>query len=127
MNAMGENPEENTDNASILLKYENGSTGVINYFANGSKAYSKERLEVYSQERTMIMDNFRKTEGFGTKGFSKLKTSLDKGHKKQFSELVKRTQQGGAALIPLDELINTTKASFAAVQSLKTNAWVNID
>ena len=25
MNAMGENPEENTDNASILLKYENGS------------------------------------------------------------------------------------------------------
>lgn len=127
MNAMGVNPEENTDNASILLKYENGSTGVINYFSNGSKAYSKERIEVYSQERTMIMDNFRKTEGFGTKGFSKLKTSLDKGHKKQFSELVKRTQQGGEALIPLEELINTTKASFAAVESLKTNAWVNID
>ncbi len=27
MNAMGMNPAENTDNASILLKYENGSTG----------------------------------------------------------------------------------------------------
>ena len=47
MNAMGENPEENTDNASILLKMENGSTGVINYFSNGSKAYSKERVEVF--------------------------------------------------------------------------------
>ncbi|TWI19964.1 bi-domain-containing oxidoreductase [Sphingobacterium siyangense] len=127
MNAMGVTPEENTDNASILLKYENGSTGVINYFANGSKAYSKERVEVYSQERTIIMDNFRKTEGFGTKGFTKLKTSLDKGHKKQFSELVKRTQQGGGALIPLEELINTTRASFAAVESLKKNAWINID
>ena len=34
MNAMGENPKENTDNASILLKMENGSTAVINYFAN---------------------------------------------------------------------------------------------
>ena len=43
MNAMGENPEENTDNASILLKYENGTNAVINYFANGSKSYSKER------------------------------------------------------------------------------------
>ncbi len=37
------------DNASIQLKMENGSTGVINYFANGSKAYSKEREEVFSQ------------------------------------------------------------------------------
>ena len=38
------------DNASILLKMENGSTGVISYFANGSKAYSKERVEVFSQD-----------------------------------------------------------------------------
>ena len=64
MNAMGKNPEENTDNASILLKYENGSNAVINYFANGSKAYSKERFEVYSQERTLVMDNWRKLVGY---------------------------------------------------------------
>lgn len=127
MNAMGVHPEENTDNASILLKYENGSTGVINYFANGSKAYSKERLEVYSQERTLVMDNFRKTEGFGTKGFSKLKTALDKGHKNQFELLIKRTKEGGSPLIPFDEIINTTKASFAAIESLKSDAWVVVE
>jgi predicted dehydrogenase/threonine dehydrogenase-like Zn-dependent dehydrogenase len=127
MNAMGENPEENTDNATIMLKYENGSSGVINYFANGSKAYSKERVEVFSQERTIVMDNFRKTEGFGTKGFTSLKTPMDKGHKQQFDLLIKRTKEGGGPLIPLDEIINTTKASFAAIESLKTNAWINID
>lgn len=127
MNAMGENPEENTDNVTILLKYENGSTGVINYFANGSKAYSKERVEVFSQERTLIMDNFRKTEGFGTKGFSKLKTSLDKGHKNQFHSLIKKVKDGGNPLIPLEEIINTTKASFAAIESLKTKTWVDIE
>lgn len=49
MNAMGENPEENTDNASILLRYKDGSNAVINYFANGSKSYSKERVEIYTQ------------------------------------------------------------------------------
>lgn len=127
MNALGQNPEENTDNATILLKYENGSTGVINYFANGSKAYSKERVEVFSQERTLVMDNFRKTEGFGTKGFAKLKTTIDKGHKAQFELLIKRTKEGGSPLIALDEIINTTKASFAAIESLKTNAWVTLD
>lgn len=124
MNAMGVNPQENTDSASILLQYENGSTGVINYFANGSKSYSKERVEVYSQERTLVMDNFRTTKGYGFKGFSKLKTKLDKGHKNQFHGLVKAVQQGGAPLIPMDELVNTTKASFAAIESLKQGKWI---
>ena len=127
MNAMGVNPQENTDNASILLQYENGSTGVINYFSNGSKSYSKERVEVYSQERTLVMDNFRTTEGFGFKGFSKLKTSLDKGHKAQFKQLVDSVLHGGNAMIPFDEIVNTTVASFAAIQSLKTNSWVQLD
>lgn len=126
MNAMGVNPEENTDNATILLKYENGSTGVISYFSNGSKAYSKERIEVYSQERTLIMDNFRKTEGFGFKGFSKLKTGLDKGHKSQFQQLIQKVSNGGEALIPFDEIVNTTRASFASIESLKTNSWINL-
>lgn len=127
MNAMGVNPEENTDNASILLRYENGSTGVINYFSNGSKAYSKERLEVYSQERTLIMDNFRRTEGYGFKGFSKFKTSLDKGHENQFKRLVQRVREGGDPIIGLEELVNTTRASFAAIESLKQNSWINLE
>lgn len=126
MNAMGVNSQEDTDNASILLKFENGSNGVINYFANGSKAYSKERLELYSQERTITMDNFRKTTAYGFKNFSGLKTSLDKGHKNQFTSLIEKTQSGGQALIPFDEIVNVTKASFAAIESLKSAAWVKV-
>lgn len=127
MNAMGVNPEENTDNASILLKYENGSTGVINYFSNGSKSYEKERIEIFSQERTAIIENFRKTTGFGFSGFSKLKTNLDKGHTTQFSRLIERVRSGGEPLIPLEEIINTSKASFAAIESLKNGSWVDIN
>src|SRR5690606_29868254 len=104
--------------------YENGSTGVINYFANGSKAYSKERLEAYSQERTLIMDNFRTTKGYGFKDFSKMKTKMDKGHKNQFHTLIKQLKSGGKQLIPMEELVNTTKASFAAVDSLKEGKWI---
>jgi predicted dehydrogenase/threonine dehydrogenase-like Zn-dependent dehydrogenase len=125
MNSMGINPRENTDNASILLKYENGTNAVINYFANGNKAYSKERVEVYSQEKTLIMDNWRTLQGFGVKGFSKMKTRLDKGHKEQFSMFVESIKTG-KPIIPLDEIVNTTKASFAAIQSLKENRWIEI-
>lgn len=126
MNAMGVNPEENTDNATILLKFENGSTGVINYFSNGSKAYSKERVEVYSQERTLIMDNYRKTDGFGFRGFSKLNTKLDKGHTNQFHKLLSQIKNGGPALIPFEEIVNTTKASFAALESLQKGSWIKL-
>mgnify|MGYP001598867962 FL=1 len=126
MNAMGNNPSENTDNASILLKYENGSTGVINYFSNGSKAYSTERVEAYSQDRTLVMDNYRVTTGYGFKGFSHLKTKLDKGHNEQFKLLTESISNGGPSLIPFDELVNTTMASFAAIESLKERRWVDL-
>ncbi len=126
MNALGTNPQLNTDNASILLQYENGSTGVINYFANGSKEYSKERIEIYSQEKTLITDNFCLTTGYGFRNFAKLKTKTDKGHVEQFKQLVLKLKQGGQELIPFDEIINTTLASFAALESLSTRAWVNV-
>jgi len=127
MNAMGENPSENTDNASILVKMQNGSSGVVNYFANGAKSYSKERLEVFSQEKVLIMDNFIKTSGYGVKGFSKLKTKLDKGHKAQFSQIIEKINKGSVQLIPYDELINVTKASLAAIESLKQGSWVSVE
>ena len=127
MNAMGENPSENTDNASILVKMQNGSTGVVNYFSNGAKSYVKERLEIFSQEKILIMDNFIKTTGYGVKGFSKLKTKLDKGHKEQFDQIVQKIKQGSVELIPYEELINVTKASFAAIQSLKQGSWVSVE
>ena len=125
MNSMGTNPQENTDNASILLKYENGTNAVINYFANGSKAYSKERIEAYTQEKTLIIDNWRTLKGYGIKGFSKLKTRLDKGHKNQFKLLVESITTG-QPIISFDEIVNTTKASFAAIQSLKEGRWVEL-
>ena len=125
MNSMGINPKRNTDNASILLKYDNGTNAVINYFANGSKGYSKERIESYSQDKTLIIDNWRTLKGYGVKGFSKLKTKLDKGHKNQFKLLVESIKTG-QPIIPFDEIVNTTKASFAAIQSLREGRWVEV-
>ena len=126
MNSMGVNPQENTDNASILLKFENGSNAVINYFSNGSKSYSKERIELYSQDRTMVLDNWRKLKGYGFKNFSNKSIKQDKGHLNQFKSLIEQQKMGGAPIIPFDEIVNTTKASFAAIDSLKQGSWISI-
>jgi predicted dehydrogenase len=126
MNALGQHPMDNSDNATILLKYENGTNAVINYFANGSKAYSKERVEVYHQERTLIMDNWRKLTGYGFKNFSSASSGQDKGHQSQFNFLIESVTKGGKQVIPFDQIINTTKASFAAIESLRNGTWINI-
>lgn len=127
MNALGTNPEENTDNVSILVKYENGSNATINYFSNGSKTYSKERIELYHQERTLIMDNWRKLTGYGFKNFKSESSSQDKGHFNQFQKLMYQVQNGGESLISFESIINTSKASIAAVESLKEGKWILIN
>jgi predicted dehydrogenase/threonine dehydrogenase-like Zn-dependent dehydrogenase len=126
MSALGRNPTEQTDNAIITLKFENGSQGVINYFSNGSKSYPKERIEVYSQGRTLVIDNFRKLSGFGFKGFSSMSGALDKGHKNQFKELIEQVKLGGKSLIPIDEIYNTSKTAIAAIQSMQEGVWIKI-
>lgn len=126
MNGLGETPPMNIDNASILLRYENGTNAVINYFANGSKAYPKERIEVFSQGKVLVLDNWRQLEGFGVKGFSKMKAHQDKGHVTEFKLLNERVVHGGESLIPFESLINTSKASFAAIQSMMERKWIDV-
>jgi len=125
MNSMGKVFLDNTDNASIMLKYENGTNAVINYFANGSKAYSKERIEVYSQGRTLVLDNWRTLRGYGFSGFSKSSTRLDKGHREQFRQLAQSVKTG-RPIIPFDEIVSTMRAVFSAIKSMKENRWIDI-
>ncbi|CCG99604.1 oxidoreductase domain protein [Fibrella aestuarina BUZ 2] len=126
LNAMGQQPTETTDSASLLLRHENGATGVINYFANGSKAYAKERIEVYSQERTLVLDNFKSLTGYGFQGFSRLSGRQDKGHAEQCRQLIQMLRSGGPSPIPFGEIVNTTQATLAALRSLQESRWVSV-
>ncbi len=81
---------------------------------------------MYSQERTLILDNFRTLKGHGFRNFSRLKIQQDKGHREQFRRLLESVQEGEEPLISLSEILNTTKATLAAVESLKRKEWVNV-
>ena len=126
MNAMGPDAQANTDNTSILLKYENGSNAVINYFSNGSKTYSKERIEVHQQNSTLVLDNWRKLNGFGVRGFSSKRSKQDKGHFNQFKQLLESVEKASGPTIPWDEVLNTSKATLTAVNSLIEGKWISI-
>jgi len=115
------------DRMSILLGFADGSIGTVHYFANGAKSYPKETLEVFGEGRVIRMENFRRTTGYGFRGFRTFRTwRQDKGHREEIAAFVKRASSGGPALIPFDQLVNVTRASFAAVESARTGKVIAI-
>lgn len=126
MHGLGPDFLLNNDVVTILLQLSNGSIATINYFANGSSKYSKERIEVYSSGRTWISDDFKSTIAYGVKNFKNLKTKVDKGHNKQFQEFIKQVQSGGEPIIPYDEIFNVSKATFSAIESMKETRWIDV-
>ncbi len=58
----------------------------------------KKELKFISGEKTIVLDNFKTTTGYGFKNFSSLKTKMDKGHTAQFKLLKERLENGGHSL-----------------------------
>ncbi len=124
-NSLGTNTNLKSDNVSIMLNFINGSNAVINYFSNGSISYGKEKLELFHDQQTWILDDFKLTSYFGPKSFRRIK-GYDKGHSNQFENYIQNIKQGSEYLIPNEEIINVTKASFSILKSLKEKKWIDI-
>jgi predicted dehydrogenase len=124
---VGEGPTIRTDKMSIQLGLSDGSICTLNYFANGSRSYPKETLEVFSDGRVIRMENFRTSFGYGFNRFSKFKTwRQDKGHEREIAIFIERASRSGDPLIPFFELANITQASFAAMESAATVQTVRL-
>jgi predicted dehydrogenase len=101
------------DTATIQLVFGDGSIGAIHYFANGSKAFSKERLEVFAAGRVLQLDNFRKLTGFGWPRFSRMSLwQQDKGQRACAAAFVSAIRQNGVSPIPMDELMEVSRVTI---------------
>ena len=107
------------DKVTFTLGFADGSFGTVHYLANGSKAFPKERLEVFCANRVLQLDNFRKLTGFGWSGFDKQKLMRqDKGQNACAAAFVKAIESGGTSPIPFEELIEVTRVTFDVVDAL---------
>lgn len=98
---------------SIHLSFVDGSIGTVHYFANGSKSFPKERLEVFAAGRVLQLDNFRKLTGFSWPGFRKMNLwRQDKGQRACTKAFVKAVEQDGPAPIPFDEVMEVSRVSI---------------
>jgi predicted dehydrogenase/threonine dehydrogenase-like Zn-dependent dehydrogenase len=108
------------DSFSINLRFADGSLGTIAYLANGSKAFPKERLEVFTGGRVLQLDNFRRLVGYGWPGFAKMNLwRQDKGQTACANAFVQAIAQGGPGPIPLEELLEVARVTLELAEALK--------
>jgi len=105
-----------SDTFSLQLRFADGSIGTVHYFANGSKAFPKERLEVFAAGKVLCLDNYRKLQAWGIPGFSTRRLlSQDKGQQACCAAFLKAIEAGGPPPLPASELFEVQRWLLEAV------------
>ena len=116
----------NNDNVLISISFADGSAGTIHYLANGANSVEKEYLEVFGDSKTARMWNFKKLECAVGRKKSTTSFSGDKGHAAEMKALLNGFESGTGSPISIDSLAATSRATFAAMESVRTNCVVRI-
>jgi len=115
------------DDVSIALRFGDGSLATIAYTGLGDSAFSKERIEAFAGGTVMTIDNFRAsslTEN-GKTNTPRARVQ-DKGFKVGLKAFVDAVKTGGAAPILESELIETSLATIAVMESLREGRRIDL-
>lgn len=109
-------PEQ--DNTYITIRFNNGSSAVIAYLADGDKNYSKEKILITGYRTNIEFDNF-KTVAVYKDGKLSVKRffNIDKGQRAEMSALVDSVKSG-IMPISINSLILNTYTTILAVESI---------
>lgn len=107
------------DTLNILIQFQNGSSGVVAYYANGSKSMTKEYLEVFSSGISATINDFKELKIFANGKTRKIKFfNQNKGQKEMVKAFIKALLTDGKAPIPFEEIVSVSKASFKIIESV---------
>ena len=115
------------DSVFVTLRFADGSNGSIAYLAEGDKAISKERIEIFGARKSLAIDDFRSTTASANGREKKTRMrAQDKGQSEQARAVCKIVLEGESAPIALEDLATTTRATFRIRESLRTGLPVEV-
>jgi predicted dehydrogenase/threonine dehydrogenase-like Zn-dependent dehydrogenase len=109
------------DSASITLRFADDSVGTVHYFANGSRSFPKERIEVFAGGETWQLNNFR-----ALTSFSRLAPRValpwkqDKGNRACIQAFIAAIRAGAASPTPFEELIEVSRVTLEAARQAQS-------
>ncbi|MEX2449232.1 MAG: bi-domain-containing oxidoreductase [Rhodospirillales bacterium] len=114
------------EDASITLRFTDGSLAVIAYTARGDTVFSKERIEAYAGGAVMVIDDFREGTLVEQGRTKRVDAATGKGVGAEVAAFVNAVVADGAAPIDEAELIETSTATIAVLESLRSGAAVEL-
>ena len=126
---LGNPGQYSTDNLVATVKFSNGTLGTITYLANGDKAASKERVEVFGGGSVAILEDFRRLELLrnGRRQVTRSRWKQDKGHKAELQAFVGALLGKTSAPIPLNQIVGSTLATLRIQNSCQTGVPLKVD
>jgi len=117
-------PDE--DNVMVVIHFRNGSTAGIHYMAYGNEQVPKEYIEVFCRDILIQMNDFRTLTIYRGNGKESVKKrKQDKGFENELRAFTNAINSGEPP-IPFDSLYQTTQATFAVRDSLRTGLTVEL-
>lgn len=115
------------DNIFVTVRFADGSNGCIAYLSEGDKALSKERVEIFSEGRSFVLEDFRSATGYRNGREERFKArQQNKGQPDEARAVCAVVLEGRPAPIELDDLAATTRATFRIRESLRTGQPMDI-
>lgn len=119
--------KDTMDVANINIGFSDGSIGVINYLSNGDTSLEKERLEVFSEGKTAVMNDFKEEQYYAEGKKKVIKHLQDKGHHNEMNIFIENLSKGEPMAISLESIIYTSYATFKILKSIKNGTAMKID
>ncbi len=114
------------DDAAIALQFADGSIADILYTARGNTGVSKERIEAHAEGASYLIDDFRSLTVSGDKATIPWKGPQDKGIKDSLAAFFSGVATGSLPPVDEAELIETSAATIAVLDSLRTGERVHL-
>ena len=110
------------DNISATLRYPDGSLANLLYVAMGSKAMDRERIEVYGEKSSMVLDDFKELSIFGEAKESVRLPRADKGHAEELRQIALMIHGKESSVITTEECYRATELTFRVDEAARGKA-----
>lgn len=117
---------ETYDSCTVIIKFRNNSIANLVYTDLSGSDIPKERIEIFSGESGIIIDDFIKMQTTGFDVGNKVLYEQNKGHKNEIESVINTNLGIESPLVNEDDAFKAMMLCFKTIESIKINKKVKI-
>jgi len=115
------------DSCVVMISFQNGSIANLIYTDLNGPNMPKERIEIYSGDSAIIIDDFKKMNTSGFDFGNILLNEQDKGHQNELNTVILTNLGLSKTLVSEDDALKAMELVFKTIESIKTNKSIKLN